>query len=118
MMTHDFDARDLNQDEIISRLPLDILPTIFSKLEQRDCITCMRVCRAWYTIIPEYAKAVWSTLRLYPHDLLRRNRYRELCLGSHVKSVYFSKFQNDEDLYRMMQKVIDWGCTHIEFMRK
>ena len=118
MMVNDVATRDLNQHGFIGRLPLDILPTIFSYLNQHECLTCMAVCRAWLTIVPEYAKSVWSTLRLYPRDLQLRNQYRKLCLGSHVKRVYLTKFRSDQDLYRMVQKIIQWGCTHIESLSK
>ncbi|KAI8140147.1 hypothetical protein BJV82DRAFT_624048 [Fennellomyces sp. T-0311] len=102
------------QTMFLNTLPSDIILAIFLYLDQQDCLTCMRVCQAWYGCVPQYAQGVWKTVRFSAIDARTDNRLREKCLGKHVKTMVFDTFELEDDLYRMMNKVIGWDCTELE----
>ena len=102
-----------------TKLPPEILSLIFFYLSQRDCIRSMAVCKSWYTMIPNCSRRAWKKLVLHPAYIRRGDHVRwEQCLGRHVKSITFSQFQDEGELYRMMQKLADCNCLHAEHIGK
>ncbi|KAI8137051.1 hypothetical protein BJV82DRAFT_636981 [Fennellomyces sp. T-0311] len=95
-------------------LPSDIVLTVFSFMDQQDCLTCMAVCYDWYTVIPQYAQNAWKSLRLGENDIGKKDQCVIRCLGDHVKSVIFNNLENDKDLYDLMHQLLEWGCSAIE----
>ncbi|KAI8145781.1 hypothetical protein BJV82DRAFT_666346 [Fennellomyces sp. T-0311] len=95
-----------------TELPADITFIIFSYLDQQDCLNCMAVCRAWYDIVPHCAQLAWESVRFHPRDFAAHHQRREKCLGSHVKTVVLDSFL-EQQLYDMMQQLLDWGCAEI-----
>ncbi|KAI8136765.1 hypothetical protein BJV82DRAFT_675644 [Fennellomyces sp. T-0311] len=103
----------LPQHQVVwAALPSDIVMEIFSLLEQRDFLTCMAVCRDWYDFIPYCAKDVWAAVRFGVHDIRMENKRQIRCLGEHVKTVVLDTLA--EDLYNLMNKLFEWGCTKIK----
>ncbi|KAI8142905.1 hypothetical protein BJV82DRAFT_111021 [Fennellomyces sp. T-0311] len=97
----------------IGALPGDIVLKIFSHVSQQDCLTCMATCRAWDRAIPEYSQLTWKKLVIEPSDTYKNGQRRERCLGSHVKQVDIYATEESQ-LYLLMQRLVNWGCTEIE----
>ncbi|KAI8140143.1 hypothetical protein BJV82DRAFT_624042 [Fennellomyces sp. T-0311] len=95
-------------------LPLDVLLKLFSLIEQRDCLTCMTVCRDWFHSVPEYTKSLWKTIDIYTKSVSVSSTCWELCLGEHVRNVTLKAFPKEQDLYNILQKLFDLRCTNIE----
>ncbi|KAI8140134.1 hypothetical protein BJV82DRAFT_229158 [Fennellomyces sp. T-0311] len=108
---------DAQQLAFMSTMPSEIIPFVFSHLNQRDCMNCMAVCRSWYIRVPQYSRRIWEKLSLSIYDIHMDNRRFERCLGSHVRSITFHVF-DDEELHRMMQKLIHHGCTKVQSLGK
>ncbi|KAI8148408.1 hypothetical protein BJV82DRAFT_265203 [Fennellomyces sp. T-0311] len=103
----------------ITALPSDIVIEIFVHLSQQDSLTCMAVCRDWYSIVPQYAQDLWKELRLSERDASSNHQRRYQCLGSHVKTVIVkptrkSKRVDEKVLHAIMIKLLQWGCTEIK----
>ncbi|KAI9250982.1 hypothetical protein BDA99DRAFT_541624 [Phascolomyces articulosus] len=99
---------------ILNNLPFDVLVTIFSFLNQQDCLTCMAVNRTWYQHVPEYTKDIWKQVSFSKKDIHKSNHRREKCIAKHVMSVTFDMFNEENKLYIMMNKLLKWGCDKIE----
>ncbi|KAI9250999.1 hypothetical protein BDA99DRAFT_608283 [Phascolomyces articulosus] len=103
-----------HHDPIVD-LPFDIVTEIFTFLNQRDCLSCMKVCKTWYTAVPEYTKEIWRTLRLTEKDPRKdMDGCFGACLGGHVKNIEFNNFKEDKDLYNIMEKLVGWKCDQVE----
>ncbi|KAI8137038.1 hypothetical protein BJV82DRAFT_718485 [Fennellomyces sp. T-0311] len=100
----------------LATLPPDIIPEILSFLDQVDCLTCMAVCRSWFRLIPQYAKGIWTTLRLDERNAGFENQRLSHCLGDHVKNVTLDTLKNEKDGYHLMHNLLGWGCTRIKFL--
>ena len=98
----------------LKKLSYDIISEIFLYLNQEDCLNCMATCREWYARIPQYTQANWETLHLDQNGITQPE---ERNLGKHVKHVLFYYMQADL-LSKMMQKLLDCGCTEIESLGK
>ena len=98
---------------LLEKLPYDIISNIFLYLDQQDCVNCMRTCREWYELIPQFTKANWETLRL--GEVITHCHERNF--GKHVKHVIFNGVPENE-LSTMMQKLLDFECTEIESLGK
>ena len=102
----------------MTALPSDIIPEIFSYLDQKSSLECMAVCRYWYDAVPQHVEKLWYSLRLHSRDAYMDHQRRERCVGKHVKEVVLepprSSFQVEEqEVYILIQKVSEWGCTSI-----
>ncbi|KAI7847303.1 hypothetical protein BDC45DRAFT_526540 [Circinella umbellata] len=96
--------------EFLEKLPFDIISKIFLYLSQQDCLNCMKTCRLWYDLIPQFTKANWETLYFDGESI---DQMIERNLGKHVKHVYF-KYHGGHGLFNMMKKLLDYECTEIE----
>ncbi|KAG2225409.1 hypothetical protein INT45_010045 [Circinella minor] len=101
-------------------LPFDIVVKIISYLDQPDCLACTKVCRGWYLTIPQYAQGPWSKLEISPNDksvqdLLTNKRWQQF-LGGHVKHIVLQDFDNEQQLFQVIQKLIDLNCTETEHL--
>ncbi|KAI8137052.1 hypothetical protein BJV82DRAFT_636983 [Fennellomyces sp. T-0311] len=92
----------------------DIVFEILSFLDQADCLTCMAVCRDWYQTIPKYSEGIWTILKFNARDVQEENQRQIRCLGEHVKSVSLDAFESESDVYYVLHKLFDWGCTKIK----
>ncbi|KAI8146797.1 hypothetical protein BJV82DRAFT_397991 [Fennellomyces sp. T-0311] len=52
------------QSSVLGELPFEIAARIFSYINQRECLTCMAVCRAWYSTVPQYSRDVWANINI------------------------------------------------------
>ncbi|KAI9245884.1 hypothetical protein BDA99DRAFT_543531 [Phascolomyces articulosus] len=96
------------------QLPSDIILEIFTRLTPSDSLRCMQVCRAWYNLIPQYAKGAWSTMQLYgSRRSILKNRVWLQFLGKHVKHVTLTRFR-EKNLYTILQLLIKHGCLNIQ----
>ncbi|KAI9250997.1 hypothetical protein BDA99DRAFT_563912 [Phascolomyces articulosus] len=119
-----------NEHTFINQLPFDIVTSIFSFLNQQECLTCMSVCRPWFDEIPQYTINNWKTVQLFPsrqdnsnsrsdiaNDDLNPYYRLKYCLGNHLENVEFCGFSEEDDqkkLLMMMQMLIDCGCNQIQ----
>ncbi|KAI9246750.1 hypothetical protein BDA99DRAFT_592358 [Phascolomyces articulosus] len=99
----------------LNKFSFDIITQIFSYLNQRDCLNCMKVCRTWYNDIPQYTAENWRTLRISSqeviHGLINQRLLR--CLGNHVKNVILITMNQDK-VYTILQILQKSGCHGIE----
>ncbi|KAI9246732.1 hypothetical protein BDA99DRAFT_576546 [Phascolomyces articulosus] len=99
----------------LNKFSFDIITQIFSYLNQRDCLNCMKVCRTWYNDIPQYTAENWRTLRISSqeviHGLINQRLLR--CLGNHVKNVILITMNQDK-VYTILQILKKSGCHGIE----
>ncbi|KAI7854583.1 hypothetical protein BDC45DRAFT_507610 [Circinella umbellata] len=98
---------------LLEKLPYDIISNIFLYLDQQDCVNCMRTCREWYELIPQFTKANWETLRF--GEVITHCHERNF--GKHVKHVIFNGFRGPW-LSKMIQRLLDCGCTQIKSLGK
>ena len=101
-------------------LPFDIMVSIISYLDQLDCLTCTEVCRSWHSAIPQYAQGPWDKLKISykkksVQDLLTNKRWQQF-LGGHVKHIVLQDFDNEQQLFQVIQKLIDLNCTETEHL--
>ena len=101
-------------DQILNDLPYDIFVNIFSHLDQQDCITCMTVCRSWYSTAPQYFQDVWSTLRLSSNAVPNANKCWDFCIINFCRSILFDGYSDKEKLYEAMERVAQLKCKNIE----
>ncbi|KAI9250998.1 hypothetical protein BDA99DRAFT_541639 [Phascolomyces articulosus] len=118
-----------NLNLFTNRLPFDVVTEIFSLLEQHECLICLKVCRAWYNQVPQFTQEKWKRVQFWPKEKYDQNsttgkisarqydqglQLVKRCLGSHVTSVKFNRFDNEKVLYKIMQMLIDTGCIQVE----
>ncbi|KAI8137035.1 hypothetical protein BJV82DRAFT_718482 [Fennellomyces sp. T-0311] len=103
-----------NQQFDLTALPSDIIFEIFACLDQVDCLTCMAVCRDWHRTIPRCTRSTWKAIQLDIRDIQLQNKRQICCLGDHVKTVTLDMVEDDKDLFDLMHKLFEWGCTMIE----
>ncbi|KAI9245692.1 hypothetical protein BDA99DRAFT_285829 [Phascolomyces articulosus] len=101
---------------LFNELPFDIVTKIFSGISQRDCLTCMTVCRSWYDQLPQYTQdTVWSKLFISSTTVLPQNNQRwKRCIGKHVKHIDFSSFDKEQELYLFLSQMYELGCDQME----
>ena len=109
----------MNQPSIINNGFLknnsyDIISNIFSYFDQQDCLNCMETCREWYDLIPQYTEANWKIVDFVGNGISQR---QERNLGKHVKHASF-ELVSECFLPKMMQQLLDCGCTEIESLGK
>ncbi|KAI8142266.1 hypothetical protein BJV82DRAFT_669927 [Fennellomyces sp. T-0311] len=102
----------LQHSNFLNALPREIVCAILTYLDQQDYLTGMETCKAWKKLFTDHARHAWTSIQLYPHDI--DDHRRDGCLGSHVKSVTFKGFDEEDTLYRVVKKIIGRGCTEIE----
>ena len=74
--------------EPFDRLPFEICSTIFSFLEQSDCLEMLCVCHAWYDKIPNHASNIWREIDFHEYGKIKKKNSRFLqFLGPHVDSI-------------------------------
>ena len=112
------DMTNTRQLGFLAALPPDIIPEIFSSMNQRDCMTCLAVCRDWYQAVPQYTQDIWRTLKLDARDTDTNNGCLIRCLGTHVKNVILDSLVSEDDVYHTMQRLLDWGCINIHSFGK
>ncbi|KAI8146788.1 hypothetical protein BJV82DRAFT_397480 [Fennellomyces sp. T-0311] len=100
----------------IDSLPFEITVKVFSFLKQRDCLACMAVCRQWYTMVPLYSRDVWKELYISTNGIYEDSKRWEQCVGVHVEQVKFDYFDEEEELYDAMQRLIDCGCHQVRVL--
>ena len=110
------DTREV-QNTLFNALPSDVIDIIFSFIDQRDCVTCLSVCREWYNQVPEHTRSSWATVTFstsYPSDdIPTRHRF----LGNHVKAIEFDEY-SDAPLHALMKKLIACGCKSVKSVGK
>ncbi|KAI7847730.1 hypothetical protein BDC45DRAFT_525173 [Circinella umbellata] len=108
-----------NVSGFLNVLPYDVVTTIFSYLDQNDCIQCLNICKTWRDRVPEYTKSVWHTLKINGRfeNTTRMNKAQGRFLGNHVKHVqviHFIKKKNKNTFLDVMKQILDYGCNKIE----
>lgn len=91
-------------------LTTDEIGGIFSYLTQPDCMACMQVSRRWRSLVPQYAEATFSDLRLDGRKDYRRHQSLIACLGPHVKSLVVDGCSDADALYALMELLRERGC--------
>ncbi|KAI8146789.1 hypothetical protein BJV82DRAFT_710835 [Fennellomyces sp. T-0311] len=110
-------SNDRHAGLFLDAFPFEIAVKIFSFTNQRDCLSCMAVCRRWYFTVPLYSRDVWAELRLSESNVHKNNRRWEQCVGKHVKTVEFDHFATEQKLHRAMERLTNYGCTRIQCFR-
>ncbi|KAI8149108.1 hypothetical protein BJV82DRAFT_590657 [Fennellomyces sp. T-0311] len=75
-------------------LPPETIASIFRHLEKSDCLECMHVCRRWYNTVPDYARELWTQLRIAHGSWHRPNSCMLQCIGPHVRNVSIREFHD------------------------
>ena len=107
------------QFSFLNALNYDIVTQIISYLTQQECLACMAVCRDWYHKIPQHSQNIWREIELVRKDVPVNHLRRQQCLGSHVKRVVILYVHSDKkrgSLTTLMQRLLDWKCTNIEYL--
>ena len=109
---------DIHHVDILNNdLPFDIITSIFSFLDQEECINCMAVNRSWFHQVPIYTRDIWKQVRLSESDIRMPNYRRERCIR-YTNSVKLDSFREEEELHFIMNKLLIWGCDGIESLSK
>ena len=104
-----------SQPFFLEELPFEIVTKIFSHLKQRDCLTCMTVCRSWYTSVPQYSCDVWNTVSLVESKSnINGNTLLQQFIGGHITEVKFRMFSDEQRFHDTIQVLIGCGCDHIK----
>ena len=85
-------------------MPSEIFSDILSHVNQVDCIECMIVCRRWYELVPQCAKALWAELKISKKHWSRSNTALFECLGTHVKKVSISSSQSLNKILKQLER--------------
>ena len=95
----------------INYLPHDILVHIFSFIKvktQKESVNLMLVSKSWLNEIPKLTTHVWEY-----GIKLKKDFSLNQCLGTHVKSLEFDNFSQQDNLFEMMEIVKTYKCTQL-----
>ena len=115
---HDDNNKNIrNASGFIDFLPYDLVTSIFSYLDQNDCIQCLNICKSWRDRVPEYTKGVWQRLQINGRfeNTTSIDKAQGRFLGHHVKHVQvINVFKKKNTLFDVMKQILDYGCDKIE----
>ncbi|KAI7855691.1 hypothetical protein BDC45DRAFT_556343 [Circinella umbellata] len=105
------------EPRLFDKLSFDILINIFSYFTKTECLQCMGVCKAWYNNIPGYTENVWTEMKIcrYNTGVLKRSLWLHF-IGKHVKRISFQEFRKQKDLFKILQKLVDYGCDNFQYL--
>ncbi|KAI7859773.1 hypothetical protein BDC45DRAFT_494954 [Circinella umbellata] len=91
-------------------LPFHIVKTIFSYIEQADCLECMMVSRTFFHAVPQYCGLNWETVNFTKSKVINERFW--MCLGPHVRHITLK-----EDIGYIFDRLIKYNCCYIESIK-